>query len=196
MPYLRGKPGRLVTFGIPPQTLGFAASATSSFYLPTTYVPGQGLKSEAQLNDEAATFAATLQAGINAGNPAATAATISPVAPSPHISQSSGQQYLVGQIAQTNLVNSQAGATQSVVPLNNANAYAAVAQGTLANSQATVADQQAKAVAADTYQQVQGGGISSQFYNALPWLIGGVVAIGVIGWILHSNKSHHRRRRK
>lgn len=76
-------------------------------------------------------------------------------------------------------------------PVNNATAAAlnaqAAATGYQAQTQGQVDTTQAAQTAAQTYQLVQGGGTAATLHDALPYLIGGGVALFLIGWILHSH---------
>ncbi len=63
----------------------------------------------------------------------------------------------------------------------------AAATGYTAQTQGQVDTTQAAQTAAETYQQVQGGGTAATLHDALPYLLGGGVALFLIGWILHSN---------
>lgn len=138
-----------------------------------------------------AALGAALAASIASGN-AGTAAQLSTPAGQRELATVTTQQQnanvtLTG--AQSGLLAAQAVTQGSVASENYATAAEVIPQ------QAAVLQQQATSQAADTYQQVQGGGIVAQTYTALPYILGGVVVLGLVGWILFYNnkKLFHRK---
>lgn len=127
---------------------------------------------------------AGLQAAINSGSVAGAAI----------LSQPNGLQTLSNQTIATKQIQAGNLAIQGAADaaLTNSQAQLNTTQGgataTQADANAALTTEQSAATAANTYQQIQGGGVSAQLYTAMPYLIGGVLVLGLIGWIIYANK--------
>lgn len=168
MPYHRARPRMLMKV----RALGdtYSDAITGKFATPA-------------YQQQQAALGAALAASIASGN-AGTAAQLSTPAGQRELATTTTQQQNANVLLtnnQANLLTAQAGQTGSVAAENYATAADVIPQ------QGAVLQQQAVSQAADTYQQVQGGGIAAQSYTALPYILGGVVVIGLVGWILFYN---------
>lgn len=186
--YASGRPGVLKSVGRLSVLKSFATFASvynDQYYQPSTYIPGQGLKSEYQIANNVAAQSTTAQAAINSGNVGAAALTGSP------------QGLITVQEQAFALPAAQAAALNTIAPTTaavNLQTAGAIEQG--AQTAALIGTQQAAATAADTYQKIQGGGIAAQSYTALPYIIGGVVVLGLVGWIIYTNNRQHSSRKR
>jgi hypothetical protein len=159
------------------------------------YLPGRGwIQSDSQeYSDYSAAQGAALQASINAGNPNAASTLANPIL---GMKKLATQQEQTVQ-AQNDLTYSVADVNRSTASVNRATAEVAIpAQAAATQSIVPVNTQAAISQAAQTYKDVQGGGIAAQTYTALPYLIGGAVVLGVTGWILYAYRGKPKRRKK
>lgn len=98
--------------------------------------------------------------------------------------------------AQTRLLDAQSSVLVSQVPVYRAQADLIGTQANLNTASIPILQGQAVQQAADTYKDVQGGGIAAQSFNALPYLIGGSVALGMIGLILYATGARFKPSRR
>lgn len=172
--YLIGRPKHVL------RTIG-------NYYDELHYVPGRGMLTGQQIADSAFATAAAGQAAINAGNPGA-AATLA----LPNGARTLATQYNYGTQALTDLTRANIAVAGGQAENLQGQAAKAIAEGQAIQSTIPINQETAKAIAAKTYDQTQGGGISAQTYTALPFIIGGAFTLGLVGWLLYYNKRKRR----
>lgn len=161
----------------------FSASSINP-WTSNTYIPGSGMGAVQGLLDRAAILGSSLQGAINSGRQVAvdSAGNFDP--------RSTFNAAQTVNNATARLLDSQT-VLAPAVAANLGNQSIALRQ--TAQSNAGLTNQQAIQTAAQTYKDVQGGGINATAYNILPYAVGGVAALALIGWILYSVGKQSRR---
>jgi len=99
------------------------------------------------------------------------------------------------QVNSASIANTQA-QTQAVQEAAAAQLLNAGTQSATGSSQDNLTNQQAQGVAGANYQAYQGGGIASTAYTTLPWILGGIFVIGLVGYISYKAGHPSRKKRK